>query len=587
MAQSFTPPDPLRFGAKTLSIYITELQDCVNQKRAEIGQLNTTFINQRVDETMSLAAIEELKSKINQLALDFGFTGGVTNTQLLGRPYVTITVKLGKKVCHFPIINDLRLVLSLLVQQIQVVEAIQGWFSISGEFPLAHYDELTNPPWDKIPNFIQIGTGTVCPEGFPTCDNTVSGDFDFDIFGLTDKSLIVLDTRPGPDGIREGPLGGPYFEIGSDESDLIKNGNASAQQFAADELYFYSHGGSGGTGGEIYRARRDGSEPLELLGDFGHTFGSIRNIHVTEDDVIMTGTSPGSNNFIYSRMKKDDGVVQVDITLDFSTTPFDLLNVGGPFDVTRIRLGNSKERDGDIYVIYGEQFDDNGNPDTRFVVASAIMKVNSSGVMSFDSDLRSITRTLPFGSVVVNRWGHADTISAQSVSSIAALNSAGFYYRISSVGASIFTAGDGVFPTNQVIKTFNGTDVGTLDYKGDTLFGNFMSNVFFSENYLDGAPLTEAIPAVAFLTSNRFNAGATDSVNVTWPRTDGVFRYRLQRRALPAGSFIDLQIVESDTFGVGDIYTNIITGLVIGVNYEIRLKMETGQGEILGTLDTV
>jgi len=57
MAQEFTSPDPLRAGEKTLSIYVTELQVCVNDKREEIGQVALTFVNQKIGNTMFLSAI--------------------------------------------------------------------------------------------------------------------------------------------------------------------------------------------------------------------------------------------------------------------------------------------------------------------------------------------------------------------------------------------------------------------------------------------------------------------------------------------------------------------------------------------------
>jgi hypothetical protein len=48
------------------------------------------------------------------LAIDFGYPLGVEDATLLGRPYVSITKKYGKTVCHYPILNDLRVVLNLL-----------------------------------------------------------------------------------------------------------------------------------------------------------------------------------------------------------------------------------------------------------------------------------------------------------------------------------------------------------------------------------------------------------------------------------------------------------------------------------------
>lgn len=120
MPFTWTPPDPLDNTATTRSIYITELQSAVNTKRAEIGQAPLSFIDQFVGTTFRLDAIEELKTRVNQLALDFGYTGGVTNPALLGRNYISITKKYGKEVAHYPIINDLRLVLNSITVKVSL-----------------------------------------------------------------------------------------------------------------------------------------------------------------------------------------------------------------------------------------------------------------------------------------------------------------------------------------------------------------------------------------------------------------------------------------------------------------------------------
>lgn len=110
----WTSPDPLNNKAKTRSIYVTELQSAINVKRVEIAQSQLSFINQNIGKKFLLGAIEELKTVVNQLAIDFGYPTGVEDADLLGRSYVTITKKYGKSVCHYPILNDLRTVLNKL-----------------------------------------------------------------------------------------------------------------------------------------------------------------------------------------------------------------------------------------------------------------------------------------------------------------------------------------------------------------------------------------------------------------------------------------------------------------------------------------
>jgi hypothetical protein len=115
MTFTWTLPDPLNNTAKTKSIYMTELQVAANVRRVEIAQSQLSFINQNIGKKFILSAIEELKTVTNQLAIDFGYPTGVEDSALLGRPYVTITKKYGKSVCHYPILNDLRMVLNNLV----------------------------------------------------------------------------------------------------------------------------------------------------------------------------------------------------------------------------------------------------------------------------------------------------------------------------------------------------------------------------------------------------------------------------------------------------------------------------------------
>jgi hypothetical protein len=149
---TWTAPDPLNSTAKTRSIYITELQAAANVRRAEIGLVPITFIDQSIGKKFRLDAIEELKTVTNDLAILFGYPTGVQDPLLLGRPYVTITKKYGKYVCHYPILNDLRLVLNLLEIQLKfnlILPVTTGWAIVS------EYKDSSM----KINNVVHFGVG--------------------------------------------------------------------------------------------------------------------------------------------------------------------------------------------------------------------------------------------------------------------------------------------------------------------------------------------------------------------------------------------------------------------------------------------
>lgn len=131
----WTAPDPLNKNTITLSIYLTELQIAVNIKRLEINQTAKEFVSQNPNQTFLIEAITELKEDVNQLAIDFGFTGGVSNSEILGREYVDIDKLFGKEVTHYPIINDLRKSLNLLI--IQVTAGTDALLYGNFESPLA------------------------------------------------------------------------------------------------------------------------------------------------------------------------------------------------------------------------------------------------------------------------------------------------------------------------------------------------------------------------------------------------------------------------------------------------------------------
>jgi hypothetical protein len=165
----WTPPDPLNNKAKTRSIYMTELQVAANVKRVEIAQSQLSFINQNIGKEFVLGAIEELKTVTNQLAIDFGYSTGVEDPLLLGRPYVTITKKYGKAVCHYPILNDLRVVLNALEIQAGLI------FAYVLEHPTLGFDNvanlgISNGPLDIKYQFEpQFGSGYLGANGI-SCD---------------------------------------------------------------------------------------------------------------------------------------------------------------------------------------------------------------------------------------------------------------------------------------------------------------------------------------------------------------------------------------------------------------------------------
>jgi hypothetical protein len=146
MTFTWTAPDPLNNTTKTRSIYVSELQVAVNVKRAEIGLPPISFIDQSVGKKFRLSAIEELKTTLNDLAILYGYPTGVQDSALLGRPYVEITKKYGKYVCHYPILNDLRIVLNLLsVRVILYMDYVLNYAHPTEDRNLANLNILVNP----------------------------------------------------------------------------------------------------------------------------------------------------------------------------------------------------------------------------------------------------------------------------------------------------------------------------------------------------------------------------------------------------------------------------------------------------------
>ncbi len=566
MAQNFTSPDPLNNSAKTLSIYITELQVCVNERRLEIGQLIVSFIDQRPGKTYRLDAIEELKTLTEQLALDFGYPTGILDSTLLGREFVEHPIRFGKPAAGFPIINDLRLVLEALVQQLLAfATVISDWYDNGAPtvIPLAAYDVAVDEPWPNIPDFIQTGFGTTCPAGFPTCDNTQAGFFRDFIQILTDRSLISI-SGTGASLVKEGPVGGPYFNVGTSPTSVI-----AGPTFDNDEDNYYSHGGSSGTGGTVLVAPRNAESAIALLGDFGESFNATNNrLFVTSDKIIMTSSSV-SGDLKYGRMNKTTGAVELIVTISF-------LNINGDSFSNNliVNWGSGFERGGKVFATYGESYNDGGAGVRTHVVSSAIVEIDQSGVATVNSDSDTFvfvqSPRIPSDPVFI-RYAHGAG-GQQTINQLIRGNSNGFYYD-KRVGGSVIKIGLPSPTDNGTFATFNGVALSTTDYKSATITSH--NNVLHSENYLDHSSATPAISPINYDTAVRVNAGFNDEVNVTWTPNSGGFRYRLQRRLASSIVWITTSTVEASDPGVG---TGTITGLAVGSDYFVRLLTETGQG---------
>lgn len=602
MAQDFTQPDPLRAGVKTLSIYITELQDCVNTKREEIGQVATIFISQKVDKTMSLTAIEELKTRVNTLAIDFGFSGGVTNSSLLGRPYVNHPKVGGNPAAGFPIINDLRRVLNLLIsQELDIIHFIGDFVDISGNL-YAHYkkDEdgkIISNPWEIEPDLYVPSWNKV-------------------MLFVTDKTIIWEDRSPNPNEIYEGVLGdtSPVFLGTIDGPTGVGTLSKRYNQMEADELYFYSILTQAGND-EVWRARRDLSEPLEKFADLPIDIGSSAKLIATSDELYTFAVGR------FVRTNKETGATIANVPIpDLSTTPLDLENVGGPYEGLTTQLSGPVEHGGLLYYMYGEFWHNGGFPNRTYHLASGIVKLNINGTFdsSFVHDKDSKTETFDvtfFGaSASYKHNGQTLVPGINTISTIRNLHIGNpdiednlvFYYRTRTIGSFLVHGAANIPPNAGDAREVHSVDIplSTEDWLGRDLWPNggtfpFTGGVTpntggsapwrmaFSENYLDHAELTAVTPVISPISVSRFNAGATDSVNITWDRNDGVLSYDLQRRLLPAGSFVTTNQVLSSAFGIGDIYNFDIPGLIIGEGYEVRIVAVTAHGSQDGIVFTV
>ena len=577
----WTPPDPLNNTAKTRSIYMTELQAAANVKRVEIAQSQLSFINQNIGKKFILSAIEELKTVVNQLAIDFGYPTGVEDSALLGRPYVTITKKYGKSVCHYPILNDLRQVLNLLVKLYHAPAFVAtSWYnnSLPTVNPLANW-EISSSPWTTIPLDVQTGVGTTCIEGWPTCNNTLAGFFRGNLLGVTDRSIIyynIVDHK-----FYEGPIGGPYYNI-----DRITAGytliGIGPQTFDIGYFYFFNSN-------QVRRTKRDGSQLVggsDLLGTLVGVVGMsdyAGSVAIGTNCIFIPalGWAAGPDVFYipgFALVDKGGGI------LSEQTIPFqNLTEFGFPYRANRARywLGSTWMFDGSNFV--GTYIETALiSSDTVWVVASAIIKISQSGTISL-SDIKKYSVAAGSGTLIC-RPPHGGGVQGYPLyvtggSSIKSITASGIFYEL--VDGDITY---GALPPLNHRVTYNGATIIqtgiTTDYKGDLIIneGGLYDNV---ENWNNkGGGITPDIIPVDFDSATRVPTGGDDKVNATFTVKPGTFRYRLQRRASDSEIWLTSKTVENNNQGT---ISDEILGLNVFKDYYIRIFTESGQGTLLSS----
>ena len=606
MAGPFTQPDPLFLSdkVKTFSIYVTELQVCVNEKRQEIGQVSLTFINQKVGKTMFFSAIEELKTRTNQLALDFGFTGGVTNSELLGRPYVDHPKVGGKPAAGFPIINDLRQVLEKLVQKVFPDFIGTNWWPLAADSAMAGWDEQDDP-WANNPIAAQLGpnsilgTCSIGDEFLVDCDSTLAGNFRGSIAWVTDAYISFSSTVIG-EGLRVGPFGGPYFENPGFNGALVEK---------LDNEFTYT-GTSVGTGitsaTDVFK--RDHRIPIIdnhqnlvkiLLGTVlgGQQFGTgltrLSVVASNKTHILLFLDSAQSTNLFFAAfyaLVPKTGGSPTPIAI-----PFQNLLSTVPVGSRRYKISSGWKVDsnGDFVTTYIESDRVFTSPSAGFVTCgSGIIKLTIAGSISvsdISTDSRSFTGGLPEVNTFRCHHAHSNVgftsplfpaITKAILS--AGIGNGGIYYN-RTAGSLVEVTGSLPTITNQA--TFNGTNLSNTDYKGDTMT-NTNRGAFDSQSHwlarVDTVPILNPVnfdSAVRNFTTNR--------VDVEFEHQPGVFRYRLQRRLSTVSTFTTARVVELVDFftlGIADSpVVSDIPGLVDdNADYFIRIQIETATGLING-----
>ena len=568
MAFTWTAPDPLNNTAKTKSIYITEIQDAVNVRRDEIGQGDLTFVDQGVGKSFRLDAIEELKVFVNQLALDFGYGGGVEHVDLLGRPYVTLRQLRGFYVTFYPIINDLRIVLEALVSQVGATFIAGWWYDVAGGLgtlrPIASWEQDSGNPYTTTPvdSFIPGVGGTI-----PFFRGT--------LIDITDLSIRFFDLNTTT--TREGPLIGPWFDSGD-----------TTYTDAPDALYYYgilkTISGSPNTY-EAYRQLRDGSEDPELLTTFQSNENSF-GIEAGPDHILLLGRTRTE----HFRISKTPGGGVIDsfnsALLSNPLNPKGIVAEAGG-SVTLLNASFTFDRyhpDGGVVGLYEEtwkEFRAVSDPATfHWTVLSGLYRLPEDA-----TDWTSLVLVQDFAEDTVTGLNGEVSLLAKHINNIWASGSGGFWYDVRDVGAQAHNfANDGPTPVATVQFTWNGAPpdlVGINDYQGEPIWGSAKS---YMETYVDwnastGNEVTPTFNSAALVLDSaiRTDNPVVESADITWTHVPGAFRYDVLRRAEGSGVASSVGTVES----IGPL-SFTVPGLQKTQNYYLSVRAETAQGRFNG-----
>ena len=614
---AFTPPDPLNKTAKTRSIFITELQDLVNEKRNDIGQSAiTTFIDQSIGKTMRLSAIEQLKTLVNQLAIDFGFSGGVTNSELLGRDYVEITKKFGREVAHFPIINDLRQVLDALVPFAAVNFVGTKWFIHTGNNPTAGWIDVADP-WASNPIVANVfasgGPASITCVGGDTflvdCDNNI-GQLPGFVVVHTDK-YTFSQLSSGSSRGRYGPFPDGPFKANP-------GWNLSTNKLNMDNTHFYTgasigSGPPGPTGIKTEVTKRDQRIPVidlatstpfhqneeaTVLGTIdgvqtgnAGTFQNMPLVGISGDTIYFVRPPRSAGSIVFFNafiggMSKSTGAV----TFGPIVVPKQDITGTGPQVVGhKYSFGTTWaiDKNGNLVGTYNEYVADDGSGNTHG--GSAIMTISSSGTISL-SDIE--TNSAVGVNLDVNTA--YDGISRNSqfpVNFGGPVGSGANGVYIPKSGSTKIAAGNA--PNDPKKMTNNGSFISETDYRGQAMPGTGRGQFYSSDVWvaLHGAVPVYTAPAIASLTRDLENNEAT----MTFIHSPGAFRYRVQKKASidinfsQSGIIVELANDVNGVFDPGNPGSpfNPVTKTLFSIdskfNYTFKILAETAQGDIFGT----
>lgn len=557
-------------GQKSLSVYIKELQDAIDVRRSEIGQSPYIgFRNANVDTTMAYDTLVQLKVVTNTLAVDFGYVGGVAHQDLLGRGYTTYGIRYGKFLFSFPIINDLRLVLNRLEDQNAVVDTtigtfIYSWFSSTQPKPIGGYKFQNTKPWLSVPDVIQLGTGTICEESYPTCDNNIGGAYTGIPRLLTDRSLISIDTTGTY--YMEGAVGGDYEKVSDSTGDITLLGPT-----LFDKDWVYSTSGNGGSGGVVLRAARDGSVHRYAFGDFGEYFfgsGGAIGAGIIGDNLIYTFAQNLTTNIKVGIMNKNTGAVIVIKNYNHQ----DLQNSGATHNID-VDWGSGRVANGIFYVSYKEYMNngDLGANRTHYA-SSCIVGFNSTGDI--------VSRQYISTTSLVHPYTPSDTIRyMHEIGDVTNSTSTGIYYYKSKNG-EVITVNTPIVNLGNYLN-YDGVSLGLeigvhTDYKSDTLTN--IDTFMHSSAYTQHAGATPDVVPSELLTYVRNPAGT--EIAVTFKHTSGNFSYQLYKRDEDVGVFsVSTALVTSkEAFDAGT-FSRTMTGFNDEKGYYIKLVSISAQGE--------